>query len=63
MFHFRIIWDEIKAKLILPFVDLDIKFYDLGIEMRDETNDQSKTICLLKFYIYNENIKIDFLPK
>lgn len=36
----RIIWDEIKNKLILPFVDLDIKFFDLGIEKRDETNDQ-----------------------
>lgn len=37
---FRIIWDLIKEKLILPFIDLDIKFYDLGIENRDKTNDQ-----------------------
>ena len=38
----RIIWDVIKEKLILPFVDLDIHLYDLGIESRDATNDQSK---------------------
>ncbi len=36
----RIIWKFIKDKLILPYVDLDIKYYDLGIEYRDETNDQ-----------------------
>jgi isocitrate dehydrogenase len=36
----RIIWSFIKDKLILPYVDLDIKYYDLGIEYRDETNDQ-----------------------
>ena len=43
---FRIIWDLIKDKLILPFIDLDIKFYDLGIENRDKTNDQGK-ICVV----------------
>ncbi|WP_069660701.1 MULTISPECIES: NADP-dependent isocitrate dehydrogenase [Pseudomonadati] len=36
----RIIWKFIKDKLILPYLDLDIKYYDLGIEHRDETNDQ-----------------------
>ncbi|MDQ1087381.1 MULTISPECIES: NADP-dependent isocitrate dehydrogenase [unclassified Siphonobacter] len=36
----RIIWKFIKEKLILPYVDVDIKYYDLGIEYRDETNDQ-----------------------
>ncbi|GAB3030620.1 NADP-dependent isocitrate dehydrogenase [Spirosoma pulveris] len=36
----RIIWKFIKDKLILPYLDLDIKYYDLGIEYRDETNDQ-----------------------
>ena len=36
----RIIWRFIKDKLILPYVDVDIKYYDLGIEYRDETNDQ-----------------------
>ena len=36
----RIIWKNIKDKLILPYLDVDIKYYDLGIEKRDETNDQ-----------------------
>jgi isocitrate dehydrogenase len=36
----RIIWKFIKDKLILPYLDLDIKYYDLGIEHRDQTNDQ-----------------------
>lgn len=36
----RIIWKFIKDKLILPYIEVDIKYYDLGIEYRDETNDQ-----------------------
>jgi isocitrate dehydrogenase len=36
----RIIWKFIKDKLILPYLDLDIKYYDLGVEFRDQTNDQ-----------------------
>ena len=36
----RIIWDFIKKKLILPYLDLDLLYYDLGIESRDATNDQ-----------------------
>ncbi len=36
----RIIWRFIKDKLILPYIDVDIKYYDLGVEYRDETNDQ-----------------------
>ncbi|MBX3164990.1 MAG: NADP-dependent isocitrate dehydrogenase [Bacteroidetes bacterium] len=36
----RIIWKFIKDKLILPYLDVDIKYYDLGIEHRDKTNDQ-----------------------
>jgi len=36
----RIIWDFIKKKLILPYLDVDLKYYDLGIEVRDETDDQ-----------------------
>ncbi|MDF1854082.1 NADP-dependent isocitrate dehydrogenase [Pseudooceanicola sp.] len=36
----RIIWDFIKQKLILPYLDLDLLYYDLGIEERDRTNDQ-----------------------
>lgn len=36
----RIIWKFIKDKLITPYLELDIKYYDLGMEYRDETNDQ-----------------------
>ncbi len=36
----RIIWDFIKKKLILPYLDVDLKYYDLGIESRDATDDQ-----------------------
>ena len=36
----RIIWDFIKQKLILPYLDVDLKYYDLGIEERDRTEDQ-----------------------
>jgi isocitrate dehydrogenase len=36
----RIIWAFIKDKLILPYLDIDLKYYDLGVEMRDQTDDQ-----------------------
>ena len=36
----RIIWKIIKEKLILPFLDIDLVYYDLGIEERDNTNDE-----------------------
>ncbi len=36
----RIIWAFIKEKLILPYLDVDLKYYDLSVEKRDETNDQ-----------------------
>ena len=36
----RIIWQFIKDKLILPYLDVDLKYYDLGIEYRDQTDDQ-----------------------
>ena len=36
----RIIWDFIKKKLILPYLDLGIEYYDLGMKSRDETDDQ-----------------------
>jgi len=36
----RIIWRFIKDKLILPYLDIDLKYYDLGVEYRDATSDQ-----------------------
>jgi isocitrate dehydrogenase len=53
----RIIWELIKDKLILPFVELDIKSYDLGIEYRDQTNDQVTLDCAEAIRKYNVGIK------
>src|SRR4051794_19447587 len=36
----RVIWAFIKDKLILPYLDVDLKYFDLGIESRDATDDQ-----------------------
>ena len=36
----RIIWEFIKDKLILPYIDIDIKYYDLGVQNRDSSEDQ-----------------------
>jgi isocitrate dehydrogenase len=36
----RIIWHKIREKLILPYLDIDLKYFDLGVEHRDATNDQ-----------------------
>lgn len=44
----RIIWDFIKKKLILPYLDIDLLYYDLGIEERDRTNDQITIESALK---------------
>jgi len=44
----RIIWDFIKKKLILPYLDVDLLYYDLGIESRDATNDQITVDSALK---------------
>jgi isocitrate dehydrogenase len=48
----RVIWQFIKEKLILPYLEIDLKYYDLGIEKRDETNDQitvDAAIAIKKF--------------
>ena len=36
----RIIWQWIRERLILPYLDIDLHYYDLSIEMRDETDDK-----------------------
>lgn len=53
----RIIWDSIKDKLILPFLDIELKTFDLGIEYRDETNDQVTIDCANAIKQYNVGIK------
>lgn len=41
----RIIWDLIKSKLILPFLDIELHTYDLGMENRDKTEDKVTVEC------------------
>ena len=41
----RVIWEFIKKKLILPYLDLGIEYYDLGMKSRDKTNDQITIDC------------------
>lgn len=53
----RIIWKFIKDKLILPYLDLDIKYFDLGIEYRDQTNDQVTIDAAEAIKKYNVGIK------
>lgn len=53
----RIIWKFIKDKLILPYLELDIKYYDLGIEYRDQTNDQVTIDAAEAIKKYNVGIK------
>ncbi len=53
----RIIWKFIKDKLILPYLELDIKYYDLGIEHRDATNDQVTIDAAEAIKKYNVGIK------
>ena len=47
----RIIWDLIKEKLILPFLDMELHTFDLGIENRDATNDQVRVRYLIGVHI------------
>lgn len=53
----RIIWKMIKEKLILPFLDIDIKYYDLGIEHRDETDDEVTVEAAYAIKKYKVGIK------
>ncbi len=53
----RIIWTFIKEKLILPYLDIDIKYYDLGMEYRDETDDQVTIDAAEAIKKYNVGIK------
>ncbi len=53
----RIIWKFIKDKLILPYLELDIKYYDLGMEHRDATDDKVTVECAEAIKKYNVGIK------
>lgn len=53
----RIIWDLIKNKLILPFLDIELHTYDLGMEHRDKTDDKVTIDCAEAVKKYNVGIK------
>ena len=53
----RIIWKYIKDKLILPYLDVDIKYYDLGVENRDKTEDKVTVDSAEAIKKYNVGIK------
>lgn len=53
----RVIWADIRSKLILPYLDLNIKYYDLGLENRDKTEDQVTIDAAKAIQKYNVGIK------
>lgn len=53
----RIIWHKIKKELILPYLDIDIKYFDLGMEHRDATDDQVTLDAANAIKKYNVGIK------
>lgn len=53
----RIIWEKIKETLILPYVDVDLKYYDLGLPYRDQTDDQVTIDAALATKKYNVAVK------
>lgn len=53
----RVIWQFIKEKLILPYLDIDLKYYDLGIEYRDATDDQVTVDAALAIKKYGVGVK------
>ncbi len=53
----RVIWEFIKKKLILPYLEIDIKYFDLGIENRDKTEDKVTVECAEAIKKYNVGIK------
>jgi isocitrate dehydrogenase len=53
----RVIWEFIKNKLILPYLDLNIKYYDLGMKSRDDTDDQITIDSAMAIKEHNVGIK------
>jgi isocitrate dehydrogenase len=53
----RIIWAFIKDKLIKPYLDIELKYFDLGIESRDKTNDQITVDCAKAIQKYGVGVK------
>ena len=53
----RIIWQWIREQLILPYLDIDLKYYDLSVEKRDETNDKITVDCANAIKQYGVGVK------
>ena len=53
----RIIWDLIKEKLLVPHLELELHTFDLGVEYRDQTDDQVTVDCAEAIKKYNVGIK------
>ena len=53
----RVIWEFIKKKLILPYLDLKIEYFDLGIKSRNNTSDQITIDCANAIRKFNVGIK------
>ena len=53
----RIIWKQIREQLVLPYLDVELEYYDLGIEKRDETRDQITIDCANAIKQYGVGVK------
>ena len=53
----RIIWQWIREQLILPYLDIDLKYYDLSVEMRDQTNDKITVDSANAIKLYGVGVK------
>ena len=53
----RIIWSFIKDKLIKPYLEIDLKYYDLGMENRDKTDDKVTIECAKAIQQYGAGVK------
>jgi isocitrate dehydrogenase len=51
-------WHKIKEDLILPFLDVDLKYYDLGLEYRDQTDDQVTIDAAEAILKYGVGVKV-----
>src|SRR3954452_21787606 len=58
----RIIWEWIRERLIKPYLDIDLKYYDLGIEKRDATNDQITIDSAEAIKQYGVGVKCATIP-
>ena len=57
----RVIWKFIKKKLILPYLDLKIEYFDLGIKNRDNTSNQITIDCANSIKKHNVGIKLSLI--